>query len=323
MRLRTARHTVTDEDLRSIIMYPLVQCKAEPLAEIHVPKFDELRLDWDTVHAAKLALDDKESEAQARINNASAGMSRVAGCLSKAILTITGDKRTAALYTCYFDTKPLSVFKRTFTVKRERMAGWVKTLKESEHPTLAALAPEVEQAVAAADAAVKMRADVKNEKRAFRDVGDRRKLVEKTNAVCKAVHGELSALPHKVPGLPLDFADRFFLSEARDRDDEGGEDEDPVEAARALVEARKEDLAEAEAHLKKVEADRDAAAATAAAIAEEKAKIAAIEAEVADKSKLASALKAKLSSSRSAPEPNEAPSPRAPASPISAHRNSL
>jgi hypothetical protein len=107
--------------------------------------------------------------------------------------------------------------------------------------------------------------------------------------------GELSALPHKVPGLPLDFADRFFLSEARDRDDEGGEDEDPVEAARTLVEARKEDLAEAEAHLKKVEAEREAAAAAAAAIAEEKAKIAAIEAEVAEKSKLASALKAKLS----------------------------
>jgi hypothetical protein len=110
------------------------------------------------------------------------------------------------------------------------------------------------------------------------------------------IHGELSALPHQIPGLPLDFADRFFLSEARDKsDDEGDEGADPVEAAKARVEARKQDLADAEAHLQKALAEKEAADAAAAAIAAEKAKIAAIEAEVAEKSKLASALKAKLS----------------------------
>jgi hypothetical protein len=295
MRFRTAPYTITFENLRPVILIPLNNCKAEPLAASHVPKLEELRLGWETTFAMKLALDDKANEAQVRVRNTGLTLNRAAGSVSKAILTITDDNQQDPLYTAYFGGKTLPRFKRRFGPKLTAMRGWIKNLKESEHPTLAALADTVEQAVKAADAAVTMREDVATEKRYFRDVGERRKLIDKTNAVCKSIHGELSRLPHEVPGLPTDFADRFFFSESRDDDD--GEEERgaaAIEAAKAKIASLKGELAAAEERLKTIEDEEAAAAIAAAELAAEKAALVALEAEAAEKVAQAAALKAKI-----------------------------
>lgn len=296
MRFRTAPYTITFEKLRPVILIPLNNCKAEPLAASHVVKLEELRLGWETTFALKLALDDKANEAQVRVRNAGLTLSRVAGSVSKAILTITDDNQHDPLYTAYFGEKTLPRFKRRFGPKLTAMRGWIKNLKESEHPTLAALADAAEQAVKTTDAAVTMREEVTTEKRYFRDVGERRKLIDKTNAVCKSIHGELSRLPHEMPGLPTDFADRFFFSESRDDDDSDEEAHGAAakEAAKAKIASLKEELAAAEERLKAIEAEEAAAAITAAELEAEKAALVVLQAEAAEKAAQAAALKAKI-----------------------------
>jgi len=303
MRIQTVPYKATFDYVRRFIVHPLIMCKAEPLAAVHVVKFEELRLGWDATYDIKLAIDDKGSEAQALVDTCRMGLGRCAGRVSKAILTITDDNRDDPLFTTHFGNKVLSVFKRRFLSMLAAMRGWIPNLKISEHASLVALADDVEQAVKAMDAALAMRADVKAEKRYFRDVGARKKLIDKVNIVCKAIHGELGRFPHEMPSLPTDFADQFFLSKSHDEDEDKDEDEDeseeaedkdPIEAANARITELTEDLAAAQDHLKAVVAEKAAAAAKAAALEAEAAVIAALEAEAADKVKLAAKLKAKL-----------------------------
>lgn len=293
MRIRTAQHSIHLDDLRNFINYPLIMCKADPLAKDHVVALESLRVTWDTVYGLKLALDDKANEAQARVNIASVGLNQCASRVSKAILNITLDNRENSLYTAYFSGKNLSDFKRSFSAKLEAMRGWIPNLKASEHPSLVDLAKDVEQAVKTADEALAMRAEVKAEKRFFRNTGERKKLIEKTNVVCKSIHGELSKLPHEMPGLPADYADRFFLSLSH-TEDEDEEMDDPVDAAKAKITSLEQELAAAKEHLGEVEAEKAKAAAVAAAREAEKAKLSALEAEIAEKAKLAAEIKAKL-----------------------------
>jgi hypothetical protein len=297
MRIRTVQHPTPFPGLRNFITYTLSQCKADPLAASYAIKVDELRLGWDSAYAKHLALLDKSSEAQARVNNASHALSRMAGRVAKAILAITDDNRHDPLYMAYIGNKTLSELKKRFSSKLEAMRGWIPNMKVSEHPSLAAFADEVEQLVDTADAAVKMRSDVSVEKRYFRDTGDRKKLVDKINVVCKSIHGDLSKFPHEIPGLPHDYADRFFLSEVRQKDkdeDEDTEEADPIDAAKARIKAAKEELEAAEAHMKEVEAEQAAAAEAAAALAAQEAKLADLEAELSEKAKLAAEMKAEI-----------------------------
>src|SRR6185295_6405416 len=65
-----------------------------------------------------------------------------------------------------------------------------------------------------ANAAVAARDNARQANREFRDVGERRRWVDRMNAARKEVYGTLAKLPHEGLGLPSDFADQFFLSES-------------------------------------------------------------------------------------------------------------
>jgi hypothetical protein len=171
------------------------------------------------------------------------------------------------------------------------MQTWPSSLTSSQHPTLAALAPELEPLLKAADSVLTTKKNAEQQRSAFREVGERKDFIDRANAARKEAYGVLSTIPHKNIGLPLSFADQFFR---RDRAKTGEHVTLPA------LEAKVVDL---EAELAETKALRDAMKAAEEKAAQEaaeaeaareaaKAELAALQKELAAKEKHAAALKA-------------------------------
>jgi hypothetical protein len=270
MALRTLSYLSSLLALRSEIIHSLDQLKAHPLTQGYVPVFEGLRDEWGAVFAEELALRDALSAASARIFSVGVRLDELASRISKAILTLTGDDKTHALYTAYFNKKSLAAFKRPLLGSQHAaMRGWIPELQKSDAPSLKVFAEEVEAAVKAGDEALKAREAREAESTFFRAVGTRKKFFEKVNAVRKQTYGEIAKMRHDHLGLPASFAEPFFRHDS-DRADRKPPTLESVAAEIAELEAQtraKKDL------YKKLEAEEEARAKKEA---EKAAKLAAI-----------------------------------------------
>ena len=115
--------------------------------------------------------------------------------------------------------------------------------------------------------------------------------IDRVNAARKEAYGILSTFPHKYVGLPLNFADQFFL---RNRSKAG--DEVTVEALDEDIAALKGELAEKEAQRDQMKAAEEKAteekAAAEAALIAAKTQVAELKKELAEKQKQAASLAA-------------------------------
>ena len=248
----------------SLIVHPshtLSLLTAHPLAAVHAPLFEQRRVEGMQVLTQEIQLSEACVVAQARIDVADDNLDHMAGRVSKQILILTDDDTSAPLYTMYFHGKSVSDFKKPkLGAQLTAMRVWVESLQQSPFPALHALAPEVEAAVAEADAAVLARDQARQRMRDFRSVGARRQWVDGLNATRKEVHGALSKLPHEHLMLPTDFADRFFLR-APGRDESELEQEAPEtsESLQARLAELLEEVAGVEARLAELAAAEQAA----------------------------------------------------------------
>ena len=237
--------------------YTLQRLKAHPEGAPHVAIFEGLRAEGLEVLTRELEIIDALTEAQARVDMADSNLDAFAGRLAKAVLTLVDDDREHALYVHYFRNKTLKEFRRpVLGAKLVSMRGWVRSLQESDVPTLHALAPELTVLVQAAEATVQARDHAQMANRIFRDTGARAQWVDRVNAARKALHGALAQLPHQQLGLPPDFADQFFLKEQKR---EVTEDEETVASMQATIARQREELAASELRLKELEEDAEAA----------------------------------------------------------------
>lgn len=255
--------------------YTASQLLAHPLTAAHAPIFQTRRDEGMVVLTQEIQHKETCATAQARVDRAAVKLDVVASKVSKEILIITENSLTAGLYTSYFGAKPLGAFcKPKLGKQKTKMATWGDLLESSTYPTLVALAPEVRAAVDEVDAAIKARDNAQAQLRYFRDFGERRQWVDRTNGSRKEVYGLLSKLPHEHPTLPADFADQFFRSPtARDDGDEQEEPEtaEELQAVRAELQER---LAAVDAQLAEVAAKERAAKQAAEARARKAAKLA-------------------------------------------------
>lgn len=119
------------------IRYTLSRLQVSPAALAHVPAFQALRDQWTGVQAQEITIQESLSDAKAQIDAADDALDDFADRLSKAVLTITKDDRTHALYVHFFGKKTLNEFKRpVLRGQLEAMRAWVKSLKESPHASL-------------------------------------------------------------------------------------------------------------------------------------------------------------------------------------------
>ena len=296
MNIRTLTPRTSLPVLRAEIIYSLARLKAHPLAAPHVPAFEALRSECDAVLSTENALRDGLAEAEAAIDMRDEALDEGADRLSAALLAITRNDREHPLYTLYFGGRPLSRFKRpVLGAELEAMRAWIPLLTNNKHPSLAALAPELEASIKAADATLALMQELSQKLKELRSDGALRVLVEKTNATRKAVCGALAKLPHEQTGLPSDFASQFFRRGPVSQN--GPEQPTTIEEVTAKLAELAEETAENQALLAELKAQA-AEEAKAKAKAEEdaaRAKLAELEMVMANAAKEAAAMKAKLS----------------------------
>jgi hypothetical protein len=150
MSLRTLRLRAALLAHRPEVAYTLTQLKAEPLTAAHVPVFEALLSDWEVVHRTSLTLIDAIAQAQARIDKIDVRLDNVVSRIFKAAMTLANDNRDHALVVRYFgkDATVKEIQRPVLGTELVRVRGWVKSLKESEHASLAALGVELEAVVA-------------------------------------------------------------------------------------------------------------------------------------------------------------------------------
>ena len=243
---------------RGEIRYTLGQLRAHPLGAPHVAVFEGLRAECIEVHEADLCLLEDQADAQARVDVTDDKLNEMATRFSRALLTLTGNNRSSPTYRYYFGSKPLAAFKkRTLGGKLKEMAAWIPSLPGAA-PSLQAMGPELIAAVAAGQQAENAKEDVARQRRELRDIGPRRQLIDRLNAVRKEVHGALARLPHEHLHLPTNFADQFFRRDHSrpEREDDSGVE--TVESARAHLEALRADVVATEERIAELLAEAEA-----------------------------------------------------------------
>jgi len=274
--------------------YTYSRLKAHPLGAPHVARFEVLKAEGRQVLLHELDHVEAMAEAQALAVAVDSRLDDFAGRLSKAILTITSDDRTSALYTHYFDKPVGELTKPVLRGQLDAMRRWQLSLPKSPFEALSAMAAELAALIAEADAAVLARDNARQGNREFRDVGERKQWVDRVNAARKETHGALSKLPHENPALPSDFADQFFLSEP---EREGEAEADTLEALQAQATSLREALAGVEARIAELEAAEAAAEQERAARARaaQQAELAELDRVAAELEKKRAAIRAQLS----------------------------
>lgn len=276
----TALSTIKDEDnfTRSTLeVNPLTTALSVPFADFMDQK-------WQPMHLKELELDYALALGTARVLHADTVLNGLVKKLDGALLMLTGKDRTAPLYSLYFGAqRPFEVAAGILGPQLETMRAWIPLLKASSDTTLQAIGAEVKAAVAAADDAVKVKADAESALLVFNTTGERPHLVATYNALRKGTYGELGKIKHEHPELPNDFADTFFRHEGKRADDKLSPDQvqtkiDALKVQQATLEKKRQALL-----------DKEKADAEARLLLEEKQ--AAIEAKKKEKSALDAAIR--------------------------------
>ncbi|MRG95659.1 hypothetical protein [Polyangium spumosum] len=252
------------------------------------PTFVALREKCRMIQAHEQQLRDAIVDAQALVDHANDGLDDFVKDFASTLDKLVGDDRNHPLFKHYFGGKTPSDFAKPVLGKQlEAMAAWVSSLQKSEHAALNTLAPELAALIEKGETAKKAKENAELARDQFRDVGERHAFVEEVNARRKESFGVLAKMPHEKPGLPANFADRFFRREARpvkDEDDAPATIEAVDEAITALeaeIEALREKRAELVAAAEKAaKLQVKAAEEELAALAKKKAAVEAEEAAV-------------------------------------------
>jgi hypothetical protein len=186
---------------------------SHPLAAPFASQFEDFQTKWFTTFTARAVLQIAVSKAEGAVSGADDNLDDFIDILDRTLLILTKNDRAAALYRFYFGRKTPSEQKRPILGQElTTVKGWVASLQDSPHPSLAALASMLIELIAAADAAFKKHQDAVQALRDFDMIGGKKELIDAFNILRQTVYGELAAMPHKHPDamLPASFADRFF-----------------------------------------------------------------------------------------------------------------
>lgn len=277
--------------LLSELVYNLDRLRTSPFGTPFVPLFESLRADWNGVLAQELSLREAHTLAQAMVDAADDGLDDFCAAHSKVVLTLTKDSTKHPLWELFYGKKTLAQFKRPVLGGQfDTMSAWVGLLEKSEHPSLSALAAELIALVKTASEAIAARDKADQENRLFRAVGARKQWIDKLNAARKETFGALDKLPHEQPGLPTDFASRFFRPASAAADGELP----TIASVKAQMAQLQAELADQAALLLDLEAAAAKDAETEKQLEADRAALAEAEKAAAEATQKASILKAKL-----------------------------
>lgn len=272
------------------IRYTLSRLTAAKVLPASLTTFQTLRDSWNAVLAKDIALHEQLSDALAQVDAADDALDDFAARFQQAVLAITKQDREAPLYQHFFKKSLSELIRPVLSGQLVTMEGWVKSLEEpTTAPTLAAMLPELLTLVADGKSAAAQRDETKLKIKQFREVGERRQLLDQVNAERKALYGALSKLA-LANGWPTDYPKGFFKP-GETPEDESEETIDSLDAEIKQMEAAL--LAKKERRAELVKEAEDAAA-KAQEKATKEAELAAMKKEIDAKVKAAKELEDQL-----------------------------
>lgn len=281
---------------REDMTYTISKMKVNAMAAPYVSIFEDLRAECTAVQAEEVTLNDKRSEARARVHAVGESTCALARRFCKEVLTLTGEQREHSLYTLYFGDKNFTDFKKPLlNGDFDGVRGWLIAIEATPHASLKPFSAQLKALLESADDALKAREEVDHARKLFRKEGARKQFFDKVNAARKQVHGELSKLPFQHVGLPRDFADRFFTTRRRSN---GAVPAPTVESVKEEMDALKAELAAKEQLLEDLEAEAEEAKEKEAEIKAEEAAIEALEKQAVEAAAQAAKRKAKLAAAK-------------------------
>ena len=287
----------------------LGELASHPLAAAYIPQFDAIQSTWFTTFTARTALEIAVDKAQGGVEGADDGLDDFVDILDRTLLIAVKNDRDAGLYTMFFE-QPAHLLKRPILAEElVTCRNWIVTLQDPAVPAaVAALLPQLQVVITAADAAVTKRDTAVQALKTFDTIGGKKTLIDAFNAVCKTVHGALQALPDQQPNLmlPANFGDRFFPHESH----KGVTSLTNPKDVQAVMNRLKGDLDAATAHLETLQTKAANKALQKQARAEAAARVAAAKQAAADaKQKLKDAEQALKDAKNNPPTPPTPPTP--------------
>lgn len=240
--------------IRDDINHLHIRLEGRPLTAALAPPFVALQGDITSVEQQEQHLVFNAARCEVRAVLADEDVDTLVDVLVHAVLVITGNDRKHPLYVHFIgDMTPGKIKEPVNGEELVTAKSWIPSLQSSPHPTLVALAPQLDKAVTAAENREADLAAAELTLKNFREVGPRKALVDKANALRLSTYGALGDIAHSHPelNLPKDFADRFFKHEQRNRKPPTARDlATKLDAARtdlAALEARHAEAQKAEA----------------------------------------------------------------------------
>jgi hypothetical protein len=236
---------------RSHVFFTHLQLQMFSVTQVYAPIMEKLLMEYSAIAQMEIAYSDAVDKARVGVIMADVGLNNFCDKVSSTVLAIVAGDRTHPLYGLLFEKKSVSVFKRPILGSQlHAMRKWPLIFETSDLTALSMLGPELVMLLAMADAALEAKAMAEQKNKLFREVGERRRFIDKVNAARKSLYGELSTLPHKVTGLPSGFADQFFRRDKNDRNDA----EPTIEEVQAHIDMLAKELTAQQALLKQLRA---------------------------------------------------------------------
>lgn len=198
--------------------FTAAQTKAHPLTGALAKEFDDLLTETTKTITRHVELTVSQAGAEAKVMRADEKLNGLVDEVSQVLREVTDNQRRSPLYQRFFgEARPSEVKRPILGTQLELMRDWQPTLNASPVPALKALAAPLATAIKEADMAVEAQRKAERELADFTEIGECKALIDQINAARKATYGKLAELVHKKPeaNLPSDFAEQFFLREAR------------------------------------------------------------------------------------------------------------
>lgn len=219
MALRTLTTDQPQDEVLQEHIHPLTLASADPLAAPVVPIFDKLIGDWKARQDQRIQLLIAIARAQAIAIYADSKLDAFVLLLVNTLERINKDRTTAIWFIFFKGVSPSAFVKSVLQGQLAKMKTWPKSLADSPHPELAALAPQLEPLLDAGTAAEAALALARQDLLNFQTVGGWAEHIAQSNAGRTDAYGSLLDIPHQNPGLKLrkDYAELFFLHDTSRR----------------------------------------------------------------------------------------------------------
>ena len=194
--------------------YTRSRLRSNPLTAALVAPFDVFHETWLDAQANEITLEIGMHDAEAATFQCDDDLDDLTDELSARLLILTDGDRTLPVFKLFFGSQRPSDFKRPILGKQlAAMHKWTASLSLATDPNLQAIGTKLAPLLEAADTAVANLSAAESALDAFHGVGGGKALIDQFNAIRQAAYGTLAQMPHdpKTPGLPANFADRFFL----------------------------------------------------------------------------------------------------------------